>query len=624
MKVINLLFFSILIYLPATAQIEKIRALQDRLPYIKDSIQYINQLNKISLLFYEQNADSTLFYALHAREVAYRQHYPKGLADATNNLGIVYDIKGNIQLALRYYNDAYNQYTAQKDSSNIVQTLMNIAAVYNISGKDQKAITNYDRALLLGNQISHDSITAIVVYNYMLSYPAKFTAEKKAELIENADKISEKYHDIRLKLAIQQLKANNLISNKNQKKGIEMLEKTLDQTLELQLFYLSMDILMDLGDLYIKSDSTKGISFYKQALKIAEMKNYRMYAKEVSNKLYKIYLDKHDNQTAFIYSQKLLRLFERQIEIDRVSGIDYIEYAVKDQELISAHLKADYNARKLWLAIAVCILTLLSLIFLWRNWKLSAKTNSILTLQFQQLESTSQALELSNNNYAKLIKVVAHDLRNPISAVSSLTTLLQDETLTADERREFVSLIQESSNSSLHLISDLLQTDFSFNESELQKEKIDLPAFLRQALTLLRFRANDKNQKLNLEESGSVTIIADRDKLLRVLNNLIINAIKFSPEGETIRIGTQKSKEGITIFVEDHGLGIPKNYAEKLFDPFTASKRQGTAGEQPFGLGLYISKQIVEAHRGKIWFESEEGNGSVFYIFLPVESSGNS
>lgn len=617
MKSITIIILSIMIYLPSKAQEDKIRTLQHKLLSIKDSIQYIDQLNKISMLIYEQNADSTLYYALQAREMSYRQHYQKGLADATNNLGVSYDIKGNIQLALRYYNDAYNQYNAQQDSSNIVQTLMNIAGVYNISGKKQKSIANFDKALLLGNQISHDSITALVIYNYLLCYPEKFTNQEKTALIQKADKISDKYRDVRLKLAIQQLLADNLITNKNHKKGIDLLEKTLSQTLEMHLNYLSMDILMDLGDQYMASDSVRGIGFYKKALQFAEQNNYSMYAKVVNKKLYEIYLDKHETGTAFIYSQKLLRLFERQTEIDKVSGIDYIEYAVKDQELISAHLKADYDARKLWLAIAVCILTLLSIVFLWRNWKLSSKTNSILTMQFQQLESTSEALEVSNHNYAKLIKVVAHDLRNPIGAVSSLTALLLEENLTADERREFVMLIQESSNSCLHLIEDLLQTDFSFNESELQKEKVEISAFLRQAVTLLTFRANDKNQKLILLESRPVTITADRDKLLRVLNNLIINAIKFSPEGEVIQISMQKSGEGVTISVKDHGLGIPKNYAEKLFDPFTPSRRQGTSGEQPFGLGLYISKQIVEAHRGKIWFESEEGKGTIFHVFLP-------
>lgn len=92
------------------AQVGKIRELQMSLPAIRDSSNYVDVVNRISLLFYEQNADSTLYYALKARQIAYRNDYERGRADATNNLGVVFDIKGNIQLALRYYNDAYNQY----------------------------------------------------------------------------------------------------------------------------------------------------------------------------------------------------------------------------------------------------------------------------------------------------------------------------------------------------------------------------------------------------------------------------------------------------------------------------------------------------------------------------------
>jgi signal transduction histidine kinase len=381
-----------------------------------------------------------------------------------------------------------------------------------------------------------------------------------------------------------------------------------------------MDLLIDLGNNYLEADPEKAITFFKQALNIAEQKSYRMYAQQICKRLYAIYLDRGDDPTAFIYSKKLLELYEQQTEIDRVSGIDYIEYAVKDQQLISQKVEAEYNKRLLWLAVAVSILTLLSIIFLWRNWKLTRKTNEVLTMQFRQLESTTEDLEKSNNNFARLIKVVAHDLRNPIGAIHSLSTLLQEEDLTVEEKTEFVQLIYESSNSCLTLISDLLQTDFNFHESELKKEPIDLPAFLQQTIALLTFKANEKKQQLVLQESAPTTITADRDKLLRVLNNLIVNAIKFSPYGETIEVNAKQERGGIIISVKDNGLGIPKDHAEKLFDPFTPSKRIGTAGEQPFGLGLYISKQIIEAHHGRLWFESEEGKGTSFFVFLPQES----
>ena len=608
------------LHFSAFAQVEKIRAFQTQLPLLKDSTHYVDGLNKIALLFYEQNADSTLFYALKAREISSRMRYTKGMADATNNLGVVFDIKGNSQLALRYYNDAYNQYTAQRDSSNIAQTLMNIAMVYYGSGKDQKALANLDRALEIGETLQRDSITAILIYNYVLAYPQKFSAARKGFYIKKANRIAEKYQDARLKLAIQQLVADDLIATNRYREGISLLKSTLNSSTQMQLYYLSMDLLIDLGENYLDSAEI-GINYFKTALETAEQKNYRMYAQNLSKRLYDLYLKKDNRDTAFIYSQKLLTLYEQQIEIDKVSGIDYIEYAVKDQQLASEQLSSKYKSQMLWLAIAVCVLTLVILIFLYRNWRLSAKTNNILRMQFEQLESTSEALETTNQNYAKIIKIVAHDLRNPIGAVSSLSTLLQEETLTSDERSQFIALIHESSTSCLNLIEDLLKTDFTIDESELDKQEIDLSLFLKQAVTLLNFRALEKNQQLILEDPGSITIRADRHKLIRVVNNLIINAIKFSGSSTTININLERTKEGAIISVKDHGLGIPNKFADKLFDPFTSSKRKGTAGEQPFGLGLYISKQIVEAHHGKIWFSSREGQGATFFVFLPDDKS---
>lgn len=604
---------------PVRAQVGKIRDLQQSLPSIRDSARYVDVVNRISLLFYEQNADSTLYYALRARQVAFRHDYDQGLADATNNLGVVFDIKGNIQLALRYYNDAYNQYVALHDSSNIVQTLMNIGSVYHVSGRDDKAQSNFDKALAMGNRISHDSITALVIYNYMLLYPQKFTGNRRTSMIGRASDIAGKYHDARLVLAIDQLRAGELIDARQRTAGLALLEQTLDSALALELNYLSMDLLLDLGAQYLKANPEKGIAFYNQALDLAEQKNYRMYARDVCRRLYDYYMAQKDNTDAFGYSQKLLKLYEEQSEIDRVSGIDYIEYAVKDQQLISAQLKSRYSVQLLALAVAVCVLTLLTVLILWRNWKLSKKTNRVLTMQFRQLESTSDALERSNNNYARLIKMVAHDLRNPIGGIHALCTLLQDEDVTSAEARQYIALISESSTSCLHMISDLLQTDFDFKETEINKKPVDLPVFLDHAITLLTFRAAEKNQRLVLDDLPPTIINADPDKLLRVLNNLVTNAIKFSPEGETIRVKVVQGDEGVTISVEDHGLGIPKDAIPHLFDPFTPSKRAGTAGEKAFGLGLYISKQIIEAHGGKIRFETQEGLGTTFHIFLPAE-----
>src|ERR1700748_2766729 len=143
---------------PAFCQEEAIHGLRQTLPSITDSSRYVDALNRISMLSYEQNLDTTLLYANKAREIARRINYIKGIADATNNLAVYFDINGNAELALRYYSDAHQQYTTLGDSSNLLQTLMNIAMVYNTKGNDEKAMDHYRRAMALGSTLRQDSI----------------------------------------------------------------------------------------------------------------------------------------------------------------------------------------------------------------------------------------------------------------------------------------------------------------------------------------------------------------------------------------------------------------------------------------------------------------------------------
>jgi len=110
----------------------------------------------------------------------------------------------------------------------------------------------------------------------------------------------------------------------------------------------------------------------------------------------------------------------------------------------------------------------------------------------------------------------------------------------------------------------------------------------------------------------------------RVLSNLISNAIKFSPRGATIYVSIADCKKEVEIAVKDDGIGVPEKMQEEIFNMFTEAKRPGTAGEKSFGLGLSISKQIVEHHQGSIWVESETGKGSTFYVRLPKPSAGRS
>lgn len=602
------------------AQLDSIRQIQKQLPYVHDSLRYVDALNRLGMLSYENNLDSSFYYTNRARNIADRLQYAKGKADATNNLGIIFEMRGNLQLALRYYNDAYNRFKELNDTANMVQGIMNIAMVYEEIGKNQKAITTYQQAIAMGKSISRDSIMSLVLYNYTLQYPGSISKDSILIYINQAKQIATKYKDKRVLLAIEQLIADYYIKNNEPAKGIALLQQDVANTLKSSLYYLSLDMLIDLGDQFAVTDSAKAINYYKQGLEIARQKGYSVYNRLIIRKLYNFYIDKKDNATAFYYSRELLELNDAQERIDNNSGIDYIEYALKDQQLDSAYVQSTYQQLFLILAVLVCMLTIITLLVLWRNWKKLNRTAEALRLQFQQSELTMEALDVMNKDYARVIKIVAHDLRNPIGGVSAIAGIVQADKNLSPQSKELMNLLQESSKNCMELINELMDTDFDQHKN-VKKESIYIDELLEQCVHLLSFRAKDKNQQLVLSTNLHVVIQGDKEKLWRVINNLIINSIKFSPEGSEIHIDTKLLQNKIQIIVKDTGMGIPTIIQNKIFDPFTTAKRKGTQGEQPYGLGLYISKQIVEAHKGKIWFKSEIDMGTEFFIELPISSN---
>ncbi|MBO9730730.1 MAG: tetratricopeptide repeat-containing sensor histidine kinase [Chitinophaga sp.] len=606
----------------AHCQEDLVHSLQKALPAITDSAQYVDILNKISTLSYEQDADSTMLYARTAREIAERIDYPKGIADATTNLGIYFDIKGNSELALRYYGDAFNQYGAIRDSSNLVQVLMNIAMVYNTNGNIEKALSHFKRAMNLGATLRHDSIMSLVIYNYILQYPQQFSPDSVDQYIHKIINIAEKYHDIRVLLAVKQLQANRLLEKKDTANGIRLLESALSGGLRENLNFMSLDLLIELADLYAGKDSVKAVNFYLQGLNISKTKNYKSYELSIDNRLYNFYLARNDQQKAYEYSAALLELYRTKQDLENQSGIDYISYALKDQQLEIIREEKVYANRLLLLVGIACLLAGAIIYLLWRNKKRDARVHATLEKQYQQLTTISTALEAGNKNYARLIRVVAHDLRNPIGAINAFTSMML-ESPPATWEKEWIALIDQASKGCLQLITDLLETDFDIGNQPLQKESTDVIALLQESAQLLAYRAEEKKQALISPKAPPSFIVADKRKLSRVIDNLVGNAIKFSPEGATIEIMAEETpaannKPGtVTISVRDNGMGIPPEIAARIFEPFESNiKRKGTSGEPSFGLGLYICKQIVEAHGGRIWFESQAGKGSTFYVSL--------
>jgi signal transduction histidine kinase len=240
--------------------------------------------------------------------------------------------------------------------------------------------------------------------------------------------------------------------------------------------------------------------------------------------------------------------------------------------------------------------------------------NKAVSLTNHRLESSLNSLEQSYSENEKLIKIVAHDLRSPLAAIVGALDLVGTDILSEEEKPEFINMSRESSMKALNLINDLLQP--KEKGTELEKIATDLKSLIESSVNIIIHQADQKRQTLEMN-CPSVIVSLNESKIWRVMNNILANAVKFSPVGAKIKITTEVFSEHVIISVKDSGIGIPEHIRDNLFDLFTKASRKGTNGEETYGLGLAISKQIVEAHNGEIWFKSEPGKGTTFFVMLP-------
>jgi two-component system sensor histidine kinase VicK len=223
-----------------------------------------------------------------------------------------------------------------------------------------------------------------------------------------------------------------------------------------------------------------------------------------------------------------------------------------------------------------------------------------------------------------IMHLVAHDLKNPLNNIEIIVGLLQSHAAVRgiapacaqQEVQKLLTLASQACTNAGTLLQDVLYLG-QLEATRLEKHRTDLNAFLRERLEVFRVTAGEKNISLVLDLPQEPLYAAiHRDKFGRILDNLLSNALKFTPAEGTIQVSLQAHDGRVRLTVRDTGLGIPPELQPRVFDKFTSASRPGLYGDTTTGLGLFITKQIVEMHQGQIWLESVENEGTTFYIEL--------
>jgi two-component system, sensor histidine kinase and response regulator len=224
-------------------------------------------------------------------------------------------------------------------------------------------------------------------------------------------------------------------------------------------------------------------------------------------------------------------------------------------------------------------------------------------------------LERANAMRNRLMRIASHDLKNPLNNLNMALGLIGDG---RDKNGQILGMAQKSVKQMQGIIMEFLDMDLLKEDAiDIQLETVSIDAALCDALESFQYAASEKQIRL-VYHAAEGHIVADPKRLGQVLNNLVSNAIKYSPLDSTVAISVEACGDRVRIHVVDSGAGIAKEEQSQLFKPFSNISTQPTAGESSTGLGLWIAQQMMHMQHGEIGLTSEAGQGCDFWIELPL------
>ncbi|HEV8434357.1 MAG TPA: ATP-binding protein [Thermoanaerobaculia bacterium] len=233
------------------------------------------------------------------------------------------------------------------------------------------------------------------------------------------------------------------------------------------------------------------------------------------------------------------------------------------------------------------------------------------------------ALQELDRKKDEFLSVASHELRTPLTTIKGYTQLLAQTVneLSADERSTYLTAVLGEIDRMMGLISELLDVSrIETNRLQIHPQQIRWTEFLERRASAFRVQNPGRSIRLDTSRATDRIVTADPDRMRQVIDNLLSNALKYSPETTDIDVTVTVEDGYLATSVADHGIGIPKDEIPQLFERFHRARNVSSRYYGGLGLGLYIAKAIIEAHRGSITVESEEGQGSRFTIELPISN----
>ncbi len=556
---------------------------------------------RIGNLYYDvANWGESYYFFMQSLTAAEREDDPLSIARAENNLGNVSHEMGRLEEAENHYRNAYELYHELGLSTEECGALGNVGLIFYDKLQYDSALSYFFQVM---EKLDPDSLGS-ASQHYILSGVYNNTAMTYTDLGD------------------RQL-------------ALEYYRKGLDLAIRADDEYNEGSVYINLGSLFGEMGMVDSALFYlHRALQIADKRGFRSVTLSTFEELAKLHANLGSYGPAYNWQVRYDTLYKslfnenQSADISRLRAMYEQEISEKEISQLQSESQVQKMLNKVFIIFIVVIVALVIIIAV--NLKSKKKTNQMLAERNVQISSAIQKLseseaELQKMNMSKdrIFSVVAHDLRNPVAAVTGFSELLYDnfDQFPAETQKEYLLQILQGTQRIQNLLENLLiWARAQMKAVKYQPEQLKVKKLVDDCVKEMKANLDHKKVDCLVKVNQRCMVFADKAMIYTVLRNLIINAIKFSFPGGKIRISSEFSDTHCSITISDEGIGIQPEIQEKLFKSNEVISTPGTTGESGSGLGLVICKEFLARNKGDIRVESEPGNGSSFIIDLPVSN----
>lgn len=330
------------------------------------------------------------------------------------------------------------------------------------------------------------------------------------------------------------------------------------------------------------------------------------------------------NKDSLLYHLRLAKELSDSLLQQHIAQQDEevaISLEAEKKELLNTQLKAsqEKNILRLKLLIALAFVSLVTLLAIGILYK--RNKNALRQIKaLQNITATINAqLEKDNEIKNKLLSIMSHELRSPLTSLAGLLQLAKQDTISQEEFRSFLHQLESESNNALFLIDNLLHwTRAQMKGITITKEVLPLNKLCIESLKVYHIPIQQKQLKIITNISNQLKIVADANVTKLILRNIINNAIKYSPIGGTIHISATQFQHHVAITITDQGVGIDSNTIDKIMAGLAVNSTRGTSHEKGSGIGLQFSLELLRNMGGKFNIQSSAETGTIFTIELPA------